>query len=186
MKRLAISLSIASLAILSAVAVVSAAGPTPSPVAPTTRPAQAGTVVPTLLGLTMEQIHDLRVQGLTLAQIAVQQDVQPQTLIDGLVKAWALRIDARQGVGALTADQATALKAQLATRAKAMINQVPLGGMQGAAVGAGPTMRGNGGQGMAGGGRMGQGAAGAGQGAMGAGRGTGICLDPAPAATPAP
>ena len=79
-----------------------------------------------------------RQQGMSLAQIAEQQKVDPQVLIDALAAQWSVRIDARVAAGALTADQAAALKAEVAVRAKAMVNQVTPGGMRGAAVGAGP------------------------------------------------
>jgi hypothetical protein len=104
---------------------------------------------------------ELRQEGLTLAQIAERQQVDPQQLIDALVAQWTVRIDARVANGALTADQATELKSQVAVKANAMVNQAAPGGMRGAAVGAGP--RANGG--------------GAGTRGMGAGRGggTGVC-----------
>ena len=81
---------------------------------------------------------ELRQQGLSLAQIAEQQKVDPQRLIDALAAQWSARIDARLAAGALTADQAKTLKANVAVQAKAMVYQVTLGGMRGAAVGAGP------------------------------------------------
>ncbi len=64
--------------------------------------------------------------------------------------------------GALTADQAAELKAQLAVKAKAMVNQAAPGGMRGAAVGAGPGAIGRGGNGNGMGGGRG-------------GNGTGVC-----------
>ena len=122
----------------------------------------------------------LRQQGLSLAQIAEQQKVDPQRLVDALAAQWSARIDARLAAGALTADQAKTLKANVAVQAKAMVYQATLGGMRGAAVGAGPNgaMRGMGGAGWAG---MG---AGAGRGGMmrGAGAGNGTC----PVASTAP
>ena len=123
----------------------------------------------------------LRQQGLSLAQIAARQNVDPQKLIDALVVQWSARIDARLAGGAITADQAKTLKADLAVQAKAMVNQTALGGMRGGAVGAGPngTMRG-----MAGAGKGNGAMSGAGRGGMmrGAGAGTGTC----PVATTAP
>jgi len=91
-----------------------------------------------ILGLTQDAIGDLRQDGLSLAQIAEKQRVDPQKLVDSLTVQWSTRIDARVENGALTADQATALKVQLVTRAKDMVYRTTLGGMQGAAVGAGP------------------------------------------------
>jgi len=77
--------------------------------------------------------------------------------------------------GALTTDQATALKAQLATRAKDMVYRTTLGGMQGAAVGAGPA--------NAPGARNGTADAGTGMGGRGRGAGNGACDGTGPQAT---
>jgi hypothetical protein len=135
MKRILLSLTVAMIAILAVVATVAAASP-----APTAAPDQvrARTTIPRILGLTQAQVMDLRQDGLTLAQIAERQDVDAQRLIDALVAQWGARIDARVANGALTTAEAATLKAQLATRAKAMVNQAEPGGMGGAAVGAGP------------------------------------------------
>lgn len=163
MRRLAISLSVAALAVLAVAATVSAASPSPTPV-----PDQVRTrdTIPVLFGLTQTEIMALRQSGLTLAQIAAKQDIAEQTVIDALLARWASRIDAREAFGAITAIEAAQLKEQLALRAKAMVNQAALGGMQGAAVGAGRDAAGNGTQ-------AGNGAGtGAGGGYMG-GRGTG-------------
>jgi hypothetical protein len=195
MNKLVLPLAGAGLVLLIGVGAVSAASPaTPAPVYPReTQPpvvtpapvltpgvtpapgATAGTVA-AILGLTDAQVMAYRQQGLSLAQIAVQQKVDPQVLIDALVATWSTRIDARLAAGALTADQAKALKADVAARAKAMVEQTAMGGMRGAAVGAGPNggMRGMGaGAGMGRGGMMG---------GHGAGAGTGTC----PMATTAP
>ncbi len=169
MKRLTISLAIASLAILAFVATVSAAGPRTQ----ARDQVQAQTTLTTILGLTQEQIADLRQDGMTLAQIAERQKVDPQLLIDALVAQWTSRIDARAAYGALIDAQATELRAQLEVKAKAMVNQAAVGGMRGAAVGAGPgSAAGNAG------GRVGNGAgagAGMGNGAGRGGAGNGVC-----------
>ena len=195
MKRLVISLSIASLAVFGTVAAVSAADPTPAPVAttapvtPAVPPVVRGPATGTLagiLGMSQADIQQLRIDGQTLAQIAESKGIDPQELVDALAAQWSTRIDARVTAGALTAEEAATLKAELAVRAKAMVNQASVGGMRGAAVGAGPAA--NGGQGGMRGQGMGQGQGGAmrGQGAgggmRGAGAGTGTC--PAASATP--
>jgi hypothetical protein len=82
--------------------------------------AQAG-VVADILGLTRDAISDLRKDGLSLAQIAAKQKVDPQKLVDALTAQWTARIEARVQNGALTADQAATLRTQLATRAKDMV-----------------------------------------------------------------
>ena len=155
MKRLAISLAIAGLAVLVVVATVSAAGPRSQAA---NGVGDRGTIA-AILGLTQAQVMDLRQDGLTLAQIAERQKVDPQKLIDALVAQWTVRIDARVQNGALTTDEAAQLKTQLELQAKAMVNQATPGGMRGAAVGAGPGAMGGHGYG----------------GGMGAGRGNGTC-----------
>lgn len=178
MKRLLISLSIASLATLGTVAVATAAGPaatsTPTPVvtpAPVVNGPATGTIAG-ILGMTQAEIMTQRMAGKTLVQIAATKGIGEQVLVDALVAQWGTRIDARVAAGALTADQATALRANLVVQAKAMVNQATLGGMRGGAVGAGPGAAG----GM--GGMRGQGMgnrAGMGRNGAGMGTGTGTC-----------
>ena len=192
MKKLLTPIAGASLFLMVAAGAAAAATPaTPAPAitAPsaTTAPTAAPTVAPgplaAILGLTDAEVATLRQQGLSLAQIAARQHVDPQKLIDALVAQWSSRIDARLAVGAITADQAKTLKDNLAAQAKAMVNQTTLGGMRGAAVGAGPngTARGMGAGPAANGAPR---AAGAGRGGAmrGAGYGTGVC--PLPTTAP--
>ena len=134
MKRLTISLTVAAFAILALVATVAAASPTPAQAGAQVR---ARDTIPTVLGLSQAEVMDLRHDGLTLAQIAEQQNVAPQKLIDALVAQWTERVDARVTNGALTTADADALKAQLTLRATSMVNQATAGGMGGAAIGAG-------------------------------------------------
>jgi hypothetical protein len=139
MRRLILATGAAALLTIAVVATVAAAGPMGRGAGRAID--QVGTqadVIAEALGLSQDAIDDLRHDGLSLAQIAEKQKVDPQKLVDALMVEWAARIDARVQAGALTADQATALKAQLETRAKDMVYRVTLGGMQGAAVGAGP------------------------------------------------
>jgi hypothetical protein len=158
MKRLSLSIGGAALALLVLAGGAVAADPTATPPG-----AQARThdTIPTALGLTQAEVMALRQDGLSLAQIAERQNVDPQKLVDALMEQWTVRINARLGYGAITAETATSLKAQLETHAKDMVYKVTLGGMRGIAVGAGPM-------------GAGQGAAAMGQGrGMGMGRGTG-------------
>ena len=190
MKKLLAPIAGAGLFLVLAAGAVSAAPPAPTAPAvtapaatsaPAVAPSAASGTVAAILGLTDSQVMAYRQQGLSLAQIAARQNVDPQKLVDALVAQWSVRIDARLAVGAVTADQAKILKANLAAQAKAMVNQTTLGGMRGGAVGAGRngTMRG-----MAGAGTGNGAMAGAGRGGMmrGAGAGTGTC----PMATTAP
>jgi lambda repressor-like predicted transcriptional regulator len=143
----------------------------------------AGTMIPAMLGLTPAEVQALRQDGLSLAQIADREDVDPQALVDALRARWTARIEARVEAGALTADEATALKAQVELRARDMVYKTTIGGMRGAAVGAGggpqggsgqqdgSGNRGNGNRGNGAGIRGGGGAGGAGNGACdGSGR----------------
>jgi hypothetical protein len=170
MRRLLISTGAAALLAIAVVATVAAAGPMgrAGGAGATERAGTQSDAVAGILGLTHDAIDDLRHDGLSLAQIAEKQKVDPQKLVDALTTQWTTRIDARVQSGALTADEATALKTQLATRAKDMVYRTTLGGMQGAAVGAGPAN----GQGHRGGA---EGAAGTGTRMGGRGAGNGTC-----------
>jgi hypothetical protein len=134
MKRLFVSVGGAALVALAVAATALAAGP----MGGGNRPADAGTVVPAVLGMTQAELQELRRDGLSLAQIAARQQVDPQDLIDALVARWTERIAVRVENGGLTEAQATELRAQLQARATDLVNRTAPGGMQGAAVGAGP------------------------------------------------
>ena len=135
------------------VATVVAADPTTPPYG---HGATTGTVAQ-ILGLSQGQLHDLRDDGLSIAQIADRQKVDVQKIVDALVARWSDRINVRVANGALTSAEAAALKAKLQTLAKDMVSSTEPGGMRGAAVGAGPNGNGNGA-------RAGSGANGAGDG----------------------
>jgi hypothetical protein len=137
MKRLILSLGAAALVTLVVAGVAVGVGPR----AVGAHQGQAGDADPVaaILGLSQTQIDDLRHDGLSLAQIAERQKVDPQKLVDALKAQWAERIDARLANGAISAGTAATLKTQLETRARDMVYKVTLGGMQGAAVGAGPS-----------------------------------------------
>jgi hypothetical protein len=172
MRRLLISAGAAALLTIAVVATVAAAGPMgrAGGAGGTVRAGAQANVVADILGLTQAAISDLRQDGLSLAQIAEKQAVDPQKLVDALTKQWTARIDVRVQNGAITTAEATALKVQLATRAKDMVYRTTLGGMQGAAVGAGPASA----QGHRGGAGP-AGEAGAGMGGRGRGAGNGTC-----------
>jgi len=140
MRRLFISTGAAALLAIAVVATVAAAGPMgrAGGAQAAQRAGAQSNVIADTLGMTQDAIEDLRHDGLSLAQIAEKQKVDPQKLVDALTKQWTARIEVRVQNGALTTAQATALKVQLATRAKDMVYRTTLGGMQGAAVGAGP------------------------------------------------
>ena len=174
MRRLLIATGAAALLAIAVVATVAAAGPMGRAGGAHAAGTQASVIADTLR-MTQDAIEDLRHDGLSLAQIAEKQKVDPQKLVDALTVQWTTRIEARVQAGALTTDQATALKAQLATRAKDMVYRTTLGGMQGAAVGAGPA--------NAPGARNGTAVPGAGMGGRGRGAGNGACDGTGPQAT---
>ncbi len=132
MKKQILTLAGAGFVSLVFAATVAAADPTPTP----TR-VQARDTIPAVLGMTQAEVQALRHDGSSLAKIAEQKKIDPQKLVDALAARWTARIDARVANGALTAAEATALNAQVQTQAKSMVNKTTLGGMQGAAVGAG-------------------------------------------------
>lgn len=182
MKKFIVSSLGAGLVALALAATALAADPTPSP-SPGTQ-LRDRDMIPTLLGLTHEQVQELRHDGLSLAQIAERQKVDPQVLIDALTARWTERIEVRLANGAITADQAATLRAQVEVQARNAVYKTTLGGMHGAAVGAGPNGAGNGmGYGMGNGAGNGAGpmngnrmSNGMGNGAArGAGNGTGTC-----------
>lgn len=158
MRRFLTATGVAALGALAIAGAVAAAGP-------------GGSVVADVLGMTQAQVQDLRHDGLSLAQIATRQGVTEQKVIDALAQRWTERIEVRVENGALTASQATALKAEVQARAKTMVEQTAPGGMRGAAVGAGPAAAGRGARaGLAGGNGTGNG-----PGPRGTGTGTGTC-----------
>ena len=174
MKKLIVSSLGAGLVALALAATALAADPTPSP-SPGTQ-LRDRDMIPTLLGLTHEQVQELRHDGQSLAQIAERQKVDPQVLIDALTARWTERIEVRLANGAITAAQAATLRAQVEVQARNAVYKTTLGGMHGAAVGAGPKGAGNGmgygmgnGAGPMNGSRMGNGVG------RGAGNGTGTC-----------
>lgn len=165
LKRLAAAATAAGAVLLVGAAAVAAAGPTADAVA-------------NALGLDRGEIRELRHEGLSLAQIAERQGVDPQVLIDALKARWSERIQVRLENGAVSPDEAAELRERLELRARDLVYRVTPGGMQGAAVGAGP------GHGSASGTasavgtgqqrRLGA-ATGVGPGPRGSGLGTGIC-----------
>jgi hypothetical protein len=136
MKKIVISFGAAALVVIALAGGVIAATPQPTQAGDQIR---SRDTVPTILGLTQAEVMALRHEGLSLAQIAERQNVEPQKLVDALRARWTERIEARVANGAITPGEAATLKAQVELRAKDMVNKVTTGGMRGVAVGAGPT-----------------------------------------------
>jgi hypothetical protein len=126
---------IAAAALLLVTAAVLAAGPHGSAAQDQSRDRD---VVADVLGLTADQVRDLRHDGLSLAGIAERQGVDPDVLVEVLREHWAQRIAVRVARGALTEEAGAELMGQLETQARHMVYRTTLGGQQGAAVGAGP------------------------------------------------
>lgn len=105
MRRLLIATGAAALLVIAVVATVAAAGPMgrAGGAGATERAGTQADVAADILGLTRDAINDLRHDGLSLAQIAEKQKVDPQKLVDALTMQWTARIDARVENGALTA-----------------------------------------------------------------------------------
>jgi len=149
-RRLTLAGGLAALGALALAATVAAAGP---------RSGQAaGGAAAEALGLTREQLIELRQEGLSVAQIAEQQGVTAESVVNALVARWTLRIQERVQNGGLSEEEASALTEQLRERAQAMVQETEATGMQGAAVGAGAGVAG-----------------GVGPGPRGTGDGTGEC-----------
>jgi hypothetical protein len=129
MKKLLLAVGGAGLIVMAMAATAFAAGPNGL--------GAAGGAIADLLGLSRDEIHDLRADGQSLAEIAKAQDVDPDALVDAMVARWNDRIQARVEAGALSPDEATQLREQVETRAREMVEQTEPGGMGGAAVGAG-------------------------------------------------
>lgn len=135
MRRIITAIGGTALASALLVGAVAAADPTPTPSPGATTAARPLTEV---LHLDAAQIRELRVGGLSLAQIAERQQVALGDVIGALVARWQERIAARVANGALTTTEATTLTAQLQTKATELVERTTPGGMQGAMVGAGP------------------------------------------------
>ena len=166
MKRFTLALSVAGLAILAFAAVALATGPGRGAAA---EAAGRGTAISDVLGLSQATIQEQRQDGLSLAQIAEAADVDPQRLVTAFTARWEERISARVEAGALTEAKATELRAQLELRARDMVFSTASGGMQGAAVGAGPDAAGRANGATAGTGDQ------VGPGPRGSGTGAGVC-----------
>ncbi len=142
MKRMITATGIATLALVALVGTTLAAGPNGADgygVADRQRSRDTDTLTE-VLGLSQEEVMDLRQDGLSLAQIAERQGVDVETLAARLTEQARERIATRVENGALTADEATQLQAQLEERVQARIADPAaggLGGMLGAGYGPG-------------------------------------------------
>jgi predicted DNA-binding ribbon-helix-helix protein len=114
-----------------------------------------------LLGLTQDEIHTMRLEGKTLAEIAKDRNVTEQQLIDAILTEKTAAIEQAVADGELTQAQADWLIARAKAMAPFQITNPFAGGRMGDEVG------GRMGHGMSRGGMMGE-------------RGTGVCPNVTP------
>lgn len=97
-------------------------------------------VVAGVLGITVEELHEARHDGKSLAEIAASKGISKQTLITRLVAAAQEQLADAVADGRLTQAQADARKARLQERVTAMVDRTGKG--------TGPGMHRGGGMGM--------------------------------------
>ena len=85
-------------------------------------PARDGEVTAELLGIDVETLRDELRAGSSIADIAVANDVDPQTVIDALVAEAAGHIDLMVEDGRLTDDEAATMQERLTERITARVN----------------------------------------------------------------
>lgn len=137
MKRWTMAAGIAALALVAMVGTAFAVGPSGAGIREQAR--QTDTVSE-VLGLSQEQVMALRQQGLSLAEIGLQQGVDTETLVTRLTEQARERIAAQVEAGVLQPDEAAQLQAQVEEQVRARISDASLGGqglMLGASLGAG-------------------------------------------------
>ena len=85
-------------------------------------PARDGEVTAALLGIDVETLRDELRAGSSIADIAVANDVDPQTVIDALVAEAEGHVDLMVEDGRLTVDEASTMKERIAERLTARVN----------------------------------------------------------------
>lgn len=133
MKRMIMAAGIAALAVAALVGTALAAGPHGDGDRERLRDTDT---VSEVLGLSHQEVMALRQDGLSLAQIAERQGVDPETVVARLTEQARERIAARVENGALEPDEAAQLQVQLEERIRARIADPAAGGL-GAMLGAG-------------------------------------------------
>ncbi len=76
-----------------------------------------------VLGVTVEELHQARQEGKTLAELAAEQGIEKADLIDELVAAAQKRLDEAVADERLTSAQSDARKARLEARITAMVDR---------------------------------------------------------------
>jgi len=85
-------------------------------------PARDGEVTAELLGIDVETMREELQAGNSIAEIAVANGVDPQTVIDALITEAEGHIDLMVEIGRLSDDEAAAMKERVADRVTARVN----------------------------------------------------------------
>lgn len=83
--------------------------------------------VEAILGLTETQLHDLRLQGKSLAQIAADEGISRDSLIQKLTEARKAELAKAVAAGQLTQEQADAMLQRMTTMIGAMVDRTTTG-----------------------------------------------------------
>ena len=133
---------VAVLAIGVGATVVSAATPTPTPDAQACCGLGGGfrfggavvdEVVTKLLGMTENQIHELRQQGKSLVQIAATKNISEKQLVDAIMAYKKTQVQVRVTAKTLTQDQANLILQQMQQTTTQAVNRTTVGPMGGGA-----------------------------------------------------
>ena len=146
-KWLVIALSVVTvMAIGIGATVASAATPTPTPNAQAGCGAGGGfrfggavvdEVVTKLLGMTEDQIHELRQQGKSLVQIAATKNVTEKQLVGAIIAYKTAQVQSRVTAGTLTQDQANLMIQRMEQNTTQAVNRTSIGPMGGQGMGYG-------------------------------------------------
>jgi hypothetical protein len=100
-----------------------------------------------LLGLTPEELCDLRQEGKSLAEIAAEQNVNVDELVEAIIAEKIEAVQARVDEGAITQEQANLMIQQMTERTELAVNRTTtgpaewrMGGYGKSGEGAGPGM----------------------------------------------
>ena len=133
--------------------IAAAAGPTPTPGTAVCCDIGGGfrfggaavdEAVTKLLGMTEDQIHALRLEGKSLAQIAATKNVTEKQLVDAIMAYKKTQVQARVTAKTMTQEQANLVLAQMQQMTVRTVNRTTTGPMGGAGYGqrGGGTARG--------------------------------------------
>jgi hypothetical protein len=103
-----------------------------------------------LLGLTQEQISEQRLAGKSLVEIASEQGVSEETLIDAIMAEKLEMVQNRVEAGTLTQEQADLMLVQMRERVQLAVNRTTVGSPEWAGANSNSQNNGQNGQGMRG------------------------------------